>query len=202
MMTDATSSVTSFSTKKLFKKSHYIVSTKHGDGFRIFSTKTGAVVDFNIDDSQFRKFEKIWLKETFTLDECEWLQALYHQGFVVVAGDSEDDEIRDYHYFFKKRLESKKVLDLILLPTEDCNFRCIYCYEKFQKGKMKLEVINAVKRFIKKTVPSLEQLNIIWFGGEPFLASDIIQDISIYAIHETEKHGLTITRQLLLMATY
>jgi uncharacterized protein len=30
---------------------------------------------------------------------------------------------------------SRKVQQLIILPTEKCNFRCSYCYEDFMIGK-------------------------------------------------------------------
>ncbi|MCU5752994.1 hypothetical protein OBG91_04415 [Lactococcus lactis] len=31
--------------------------------------------------------------------------------------------------------ELERTLQLILLVHEDCNFRCTYCYEKFEKGQ-------------------------------------------------------------------
>jgi wyosine [tRNA(Phe)-imidazoG37] synthetase (radical SAM superfamily) len=34
-------------------------------------------------------------------------------------------------------LFSNRLLDLTLLPIEQCNFRCTYCYETFADGKMK-----------------------------------------------------------------
>ena len=34
---------------------------------------------------------------------------------------------------------SPRIQELILLPTEKCNFRCTYCYEDFELGKMSEE---------------------------------------------------------------
>ena len=42
------------------------------------------------------------------------------------------------------------VLHLILFSTEQCNFRCTYCYEKFLHGRMKPEVIEGVKRLVTR----------------------------------------------------
>src|SRR5262245_20489732 len=73
-----------------------------------------------------------------------------------------------------------RYLNLILLPTERCNFRCTYCYENFEVGRMDHSVVSAVKSLIYRRVPDLQTLDISWFGGEPLLAKDIIYDISSY----------------------
>ncbi|MGW2866018.1 radical SAM protein [Streptomyces sp. NPDC001205] len=70
------------------------------------------------------------------------------------------------------------VYHLILLPTEQCNFRCTYCYEDFSIGRMKPEIVQGVKRLIDRRLSDLRLLQISWFGGEPLLAADIIEDIS------------------------
>lgn len=79
-------------------------------------------------------------------------------------------------------LFSDKILELIILPTEQCNFRCVYCYEDFIPGRMKRETIDSIKALIKTRASGLEHLRIGWFGGEPLLAKDIIIEISSYAM--------------------
>ena len=74
-----------------------------------------------------------------------------------------------------------KVQELIILPTEKCNFRCTYCYEDFSVGKMKPHVVSAIKKLILKRSESIKELSISWFGGEPLLAQDICLDILEYA---------------------
>ena len=39
---------------------------------------------------------------------------------------------------------SPRIQELILLPTEKCNFRCTYCYEDFELGKMSEETRRTV----------------------------------------------------------
>jgi uncharacterized protein len=73
---------------------------------------------------------------------------------------------------------SDRTLHLVLLPTEACNCRCTYCYEKFGNTVMGEETVAAVKALIERRVPELDELHIGWFGGEPLLAKSIVMDIS------------------------
>jgi uncharacterized protein len=84
---------------------------------------------------------------------------------------------------------ANSVLSLILLPTERCNFRCTYCYEEFAHGRMRPGVVSGVKRFLSCRVPDLEQLSIGWFGGEPLLACDIIDEIQSHAHELARRHS-------------
>lgn len=49
---------------------------------------------------------------------------------------------------------SRKVQQLIILPTERCNFRCSYCYEDFMIGKMKEPVVAGLERLWSAEFPS------------------------------------------------
>lgn len=70
------------------------------------------------------------------------------------------------------------ILNLIIFPTEQCNFRCFYCYESFELGKMNNEVVESILKLVKKRASSLKELNISWFGGEPLMAKDIVLYLS------------------------
>lgn len=87
-------------------------------------------------------------------------------------------------------------LRLILLPTERCNFRCVYCYEDFAIGRMSPRTIGAVKALLRNRVADLNELSVGWFGGEPLLASDICLDISQYAHELAGSHQVKLTGSL------
>ncbi len=93
---------------------------------------------------------------------------------------------------YSRQLQSSfftnRMLELIILPTEQCNFRCTYCYEDFVGRLMSDNNINSIKKLISKRAPSLSQLRIGWFGGEPLLAKNIIYNISRHALQEAKKH--------------
>ena len=83
-------------------------------------------------------------------------------------------------------------LNLIILPTEKCNFRCTYCYEDFEIGKMKPELIDSVKKLIDARIQDLDTLEISWFGGEPLLAKEIIYDLMNHAQKIKKVFGKTL----------
>lgn len=73
---------------------------------------------------------------------------------------------------------SNKFLELILFITEQCNFRCKYCYEDFAIGRMKPDVISGVKNLVTARSKDLEILKISWFGGEPLIVKHLIYELS------------------------
>ncbi|TGE15020.1 radical SAM/SPASM domain-containing protein [Hymenobacter elongatus] len=67
---------------------------------------------------------------------------------------------------------------ICIMPTEKCNFRCTYCYESFEKGKMGENTINSIIKYIQKNAKLYNFFNLSWFGGEPLLQYQIIKRIS------------------------
>jgi uncharacterized protein len=71
---------------------------------------------------------------------------------------------------------------LNLLPTEQCNFRCTYCYEDFSIGCMNSAIVQGVKRLIDRRLGDLRFLSVSWFGGEPLVARAVVEDISEHIV--------------------
>lgn len=80
-------------------------------------------------------------------------------------------------------------LHLIILPTEQCNFRCTYCYEDFSIGRMQPPIVTGIKRLLDARSAGLESLAISWFGGEPLVAKSIVLDISRHACELARAHS-------------
>ncbi len=74
-----------------------------------------------------------------------------------------------------------KYLRLDILPTEECNFRCVYCYENFKIKTMDNDTISGIKNLILIRSKTLKILEINWFGGEPMLGYNVIKDIMEYS---------------------
>lgn len=69
--------------------------------------------------------------------------------------------------------DNERTLNLILLVYENCNFRCTYCYEKFEKNAMSQKIMDSILLYIKTRLKnerdSFDRVQISWFGGEPLL---------------------------------
>lgn len=83
-----------------------------------------------------------------------------------------------------------RYLELILLPTERCNFRCTYCYESFSTGRMRRPTVDGVKALISNRMQDIDSLSLSWFGGEPLLVHDIVLEIATHAKHACEQAGV------------
>ncbi|WP_223265590.1 radical SAM protein [Pseudomonas chlororaphis] len=81
-------------------------------------------------------------------------------------------------------------LELTLMPTEQCNFRCSYCYEDFSIGKMSPRVQAALKRLIVNRIEGLNHLSFQWFGGEPLAAKSLVYELSAFAQKLCMDHGV------------
>ncbi len=87
-------------------------------------------------------------------------------------------------------------LQLILFPTEDCNFRCVYCYEDFRFGRMRPGVQQGIRSLVQKRAPGLKTLEIGWFGGEPLTAYDIVLDLTRYFVRAAQEHDVFLLQHM------
>lgn len=112
---------------------------------------------------------------------------LHLRGFLI---DRSIDELRRVRYAFGRQQYRQDTLELILLASEDCNFRCTYCYEKFARGTMRPAVREAIKAMVRDRLPSLRRLSINWFGGEPLYGFRAIEDLGPFFSEMARDHGL------------
>ncbi len=113
------------------------------------------------------------------------VKELCDQGFFVRA---DGDERKTVSSILDN--ERSDQLGLMILPHENCNFRCVYCYETFARGRMTADVIAGLRAFVDRNVGNHGGLGVAWFGGEPLLAFDVIRDLSEYFLESCHRHGV------------
>lgn len=162
-------------------------NTPQGD-LILYNSLTGAI---GVVSSEDRDLVESTLKMTLVTSELigqsEILQQMVENGFLV---DQSKDEQAVATQFHKDYYGSDKILQLIVFPTEECNFRCIYCYESFVRGTMHPHVVTGIKNLVDKKIEGLETLVVSWFGGEPTEAMDVILDLSEYIIDKCIANGV------------
>lgn len=158
--------------KLKYSKYNYLFEKK-GELY-LYNTKTSGKLILTQDDEK-KFFYKI-KEEGAILDNKT--KIYYENGFFV------DDYIDEFKSAFSdgcKKMYDKNKLNLIIMPTRDCDLSCIYCYEKHEKKYMTLEkaneIILAIEDYYSKN--HFQYLCIEWFGGEPLLCMGLIEQFMI-----------------------
>lgn len=176
-----------------YKKSRYNVTVRTERGARLFNARTGAIVELYDSDPLFAEFIEVWKRGAFQLDDHDWFPALKEARFII---PEDTNEIPDYIASFNARQKTTDRVSLIVMPTEECNFRCVYCYEKFLKPKMDEETQNGLKKYISTTMERVKDFTIEWFGGEPLAAVEVMRNISTHAVMTARQCDVTYTASM------
>lgn len=118
---------------------------------------------------------------------------LRRRGFVVA---SDADELARFRYHYGRQQWRSDTLELTLLVTEECNFRCLYCYEKFEHGTMRREVRDGIRVYLENRAPQLKYLSVAWFGGEPLLGWDALAELGPFCQELADRHGIAHTQSI------
>lgn len=60
-------------------------------------------------------------------------------------------------------------LNILVMPTDNCNMNCIYCYHNTHFSNTEKMSIDTLERLMRITLPNFQQVNFIWHGGEPLI---------------------------------
>ncbi len=91
---------------------------------------------------------------------------------------------------------TNEMFHLIIFPTEQCNFRCVYCYEDFEIGKMSPSLVASIKLLISHKIPKLKLLDLSWFGGEPLLAKDLVFELAEFSQNLAIKYNCKLSGEM------
>lgn len=100
------------------------------------------------------------------------------------------DEIAIIENRKKSGIEDKNRLDIIIMPTLDCNFACVYCYESHRPSRMSNETETALKKWLSQQIPNYKVVMLHWFGGEPLLGFKNVISIANHARQVANEAGV------------
>lgn len=61
-------------------------------------------------------------------------------------------------------------INLLIMPTDQCNMRCKYCFHGCSGYSIDMMPIEVFKRIISVVSKSRKQIQVVWHGGEPLCA--------------------------------
>ncbi|CAG9623699.1 radical SAM/SPASM domain-containing protein [Sutcliffiella rhizosphaerae] len=168
-----------------YKPSRFNVRTKDKNGnLLILNTYSNQFLRIDLEDTE--NVIKTLNKPNANLDQ-PYLSEFVKRGIII---PSTIDEFRRAEYLHQETLTLGGGLELTIMPNEDCNFRCKYCYESFAKNFMSESVQKGIIKFLEKNLHRYKFLNVSWFGGEPLTAIPIIEDLSRQMIDLCKKNRI------------
>lgn len=172
------------------KKSKFnVIESTEENKKLIFNSYTGTLVELNKEYLNiFDNIENIIVED---LDEYakEIIDNLKKCGFIV---NRNEDEILKYKYLSERQRYSTKRLKIVIAPTLECNFACKYCYETPKKGAMSNRIQESLIEFVNKIIAQqkIEELSVMWYGGEPLLQVSIIESLAEKFIAICKKNNI------------
>lgn len=175
----------------MLNASRYNVSAENDGELLLYNTATGAFA--SLEGAAARAWQDgTWGEE---------LQGqLEEAGFVTALTPAE--ELAAQHAAFEEQRHEQGELTLALVPTYACNYCCPYCYEQgvtSTPGIMGTRVMDAVMDFIEARHADrpFAKLSVQWYGGDPSLALDVVEDLSEDMIEWCTEHGVAYDAMML-----
>lgn len=117
--------------------------------------------------------------------EADLLKQLQY-GLFARADNADEQTILRFNHNVSRY--DRSGLGLVIAPTMACNMACQYCFEDKTAKKMSATVREAILDFVEKQARGISTLEADWYGGEPLLALDVIEDLTESFLELSEKY--------------
>lgn len=107
--------------------------------------------------------------------EKEAKEILTRCGFLI---EDNVDELAFLEGSYSSSEVATDPIRLTCIPTFSCNLRCKYCYQDHTNHKMSIEVQDALIKMVEREARDKKNISLTWFGGEPLLAMDVMENLS------------------------
>lgn len=136
------------------KESRYNYHVSSADSYYVFNTRYQSFAQLTSPDALMHEDNR---------------ELAFQQGFIIA--DDLDEGAEVMREVLEKINSPLKELDVTLVLTEACNFRCIYCYqEEKTQNAFSQEDEDRFIRFLRQAhAQGLEEVRVHYFGGEPLL---------------------------------
>lgn len=171
----------------IMKMSNYnFFVQKENNSYLAYNSRSNSLAVIKSED--YKKYSDFVMlgkeiKDTKLIDDLK-------KGLFLI--DENVDELKIIRYKMYRDRFNNHSLGLTIAPTSDCNFRCIYCYEKnsIRKKEMTKEVEESIIKFIESQIEDLSSISIAWYGGEPLMRFDIIERLAKKIISLCDKNDV------------
>lgn len=152
-----------------YRLMNYVLQMKCEDGILLHNSITGTLILLNDEEAM--------LLDTLPAIRSDAMNELIENHFLVPVDYDEKDTVQKVRTLIKRLDPPKGIESYTILTTTNCNARCFYCYESdLPRVNMDEETANKlVDYMIKHKGKSILKLH--WFGGEPLVCMNRIDQI-------------------------
>lgn len=150
----------------------------------LYNSMTGSYGIKRVSKENQEKVRNL-LYETKHSSEDNLFKKLITYDFLVPQ-DRDEKLLRKY---IQTQCITDTTLKLVVHLTQNCNFRCIYCYMDFYPVSLNIDTQKGIVNFIRKNIHKYKAVSISWFGGEPLMEAEIIERLSREIIYICRKAG-------------
>lgn len=161
--------------KMAYKVSKYNFITNNENGDYVICNLIKGPKSLRIIPTKYRELVDILSKSGTVITDSSnpELEQYRNMGYLT---DENTDELETIDLMYDEVINEHN-LQLTIMSTGQCNFRCKYCYEDYKKGAMSEDVQKKVLKYIQKQLSSFTKISIEWFGGEPLVGINVIENI-------------------------
>ena len=157
-----------------YRMMRYVMRVDLDNKVRLHNVVTGQLVELAKDEAE--------ILDTLPRKYCKPMDQLIDGHYLVPDQYDEHRMVVNMRTILRKLAatqQQKGIHHYTILPTTSCNARCYYCFERGTKTfTMTKAIADDVIDFIDAHCEDKRKVTIMWFGGEPTVAANRIDQIS------------------------
>ena len=168
-----------------FRQMRYVLRVDHEGKTLLHNVVTGQLAVLSPEEAE--------ALETLPSPYAPVMEELIKAHYLVIEDYDEHDQVVKLRNILNKMLvasnsDPQVINTYTILPTTACNARCYYCFEHgVQFATMSEQTADDTIRFIANHCGDEKKVSIRWFGGEPTVAANRIDQIC----HGLIEHGIS-----------
>ncbi len=171
--------------------SKYNYFFQYEDNYLVYNTVNTKI--YKIDESTFNLLKNRVIFKSSVYKNLNLIDRLRLERLAVTI--QEDEEKTVYHHI--QRIVYDNKLDITIIPTQACNFRCVYCFEKHDNTHMTNESEKSIINFFARNIRNYQTIKISWFGGEPLLEKNRVLNIMKSVCEIAKKHNIAVISEMI-----
>lgn len=156
-----------------YRLMHYVLRVDHDGKVLLHNVVTGQLVELEQDEAE--------VLEKLPIAYNPGIEQLVTEHYLVPKGFDEYKSVNQLRKIYRTRqtcATGEYINHYVILPTTFCNAHCFYCYESdYPRVQMTEETAGKLVEYMDEHRMEKE-LSIQWFGGEPLVGIQRIDQIS------------------------